>query len=125
MAIHRNDKPGNNSDKYVMIAVIDGIILGIATTLAKIVLNTAFNSLLFMPATWITAFLALTGFVLMQLSLNKANISIVIPVITGLSIASAVITAFFILGESLTTIQTAGIVLILIGTFGIAIGGKR
>ena len=125
MAIHRNDKPGNNSDKYVMIAVIAGIILGIATTLAKIVLNTTFNSLLFMPITWITAFLALAGFVLMQLALNKANISIVIPVITGLSIASAVITAFFILGESLTTIQTAGIVLILIGTFGIAIGGKR
>ena len=125
MAIHRNDNPRNNSDKYVLIAVFSGIILGIATALAKIVLNTELNKIFFMPTTWITAFLALAGFGLMQLVLNKINISIAIPVITGLSIASAVFTAFIVLNESLTTIQTAGIVLILIGTFGIAVGGKQ
>jgi|SRR3989338_1147094 len=125
MAIHRNDNPRDNSDKYVLIAVFAGIILGIATALAKIVLNTELNQIFLMPVTWVTVFLALVGFGLMQLVLNKVNISVVIPVITGLSIASAIFTAFIILDELLTTMQTAGIVLILIGTFGIAVGDKR
>ena len=124
MAIHRNDKPRNNSDKYVLMAVLSGVILGTATALSKIILNSNLNSLLFMPVTWITAFFALSGFLLMQFALSKTNISLVIPIITGLSIAAAVITAFFILGELLTTMQTAGIVLILIGTFGIAVRGR-
>ena len=124
MAIHRNGYFRDNSDKYVLIAVLAGVILGVGTALAKIVLNSNFNSILFMPATWITAFLALTGFGLMQLALNKVSISIVVPIITGLSIASAVFTAFIVLEESLSTMQTAGIVLILIGTFGIAVRGK-
>ena len=124
MVVHRDDYSRNSSDKYVLIAVLTGIILGIVTALAKIVLNTDFDALLFMPVTWITASIALAGFVLMQISLNKVNIYIVIPVITGLSIASAVITAFIILNESLTTMQTIGIVLILIGTFGIAVGRR-
>src|SRR3989344_3340002 len=124
MAIHRNGYSGNNSDKYVLMAVLAGIILGVATSLSNILLNSELTQIFLMPTTWITACLALTGFLLMQLALSKAKISIVIPVITGLSIASAVFTAFVVLNESLTTMQTAGIVLILIGTFGIAVRGR-
>jgi small multidrug resistance pump len=54
--------------------------------------------------------------------LGKFNLSVVYPVVIGLTVFSATVTGAFLLGEKVTTIQWLGIGLMLSGISTIAFG---
>jgi small multidrug resistance pump len=54
--------------------------------------------------------------------LGKFNLSVIYPVVIGLTVLSATITGAFVLGEKVATLQWVGIGLMLTGISAIAIG---
>src|SRR3989338_9354965 len=107
MTKHSNDTR-RHSNGPVVTAIASGILLAAAASLVK---GIVFGiSILLMPQTWMLTLLALTGFYLIQNSMHKGMASVVMPVITGATIA--VSSAIAVLsGERLSYMQITGILL--------------
>jgi uncharacterized membrane protein len=73
------------------------------------------------PVSWIAAACGIAGFLLMQKAMHKEYMSIVLPVITGLSTLISVLLAFGVLNEVLSMTRWIGIVLVIVGTLVIAL----
>ena len=73
------------------------------------------------PMTWITAILAVSGFVLMQKAFHSCNVSTAITTIAGLSIVIPTTLAYMFLAESMNPI---GIALILFGVLILGLSKK-
>jgi len=71
------------------------------------------------PFAWVTGILVLLGFLLMQKALHDGLVTVVIPIISGISIIIPVLLGVALLGEVLTTFQWIGVLLIIIGTAGL------
>ena len=66
------------------------------------------------PLIWVVGIISLVGFLLMQKSLHGEKVAIVAPMIGGISIILPGVLAWLFLGDVISTIKWAGIVLILI-----------
>ena len=71
------------------------------------------------PLAWVTGILVLAGFLLMQKALHDGLVTIVIPIISGISIIIPVLLGVVLLGETLTTFQWFGVLLVIVGTAGL------
>ena len=117
----------NRGSPYISILmpVIAGILIGVAGYLIKIVmssvsLNTGFLvGVLMQPVAYVAGVLGLVGFLIFQKSLYKGKVSVVTPIMSGLSILIPVALAILLLGEPSPPLKLVGIVLILVGVAGL------
>ncbi len=117
---------GRDSSGFnILIAVFAGILIGLAGFLVKIalgsiVLDTSFIfSILQQPLAYLAGLFGLAGFLLFQKALHRGKVSLITPIVTGMGIAVPVVLAFLFLSEIVSTLKIAGIVLILVGVFGL------
>jgi len=111
---------GRSNINHNMIAVVAGLLLGLAAFFLKLVMNEGISiNIVYSPFAWITAVLAIAGFLLMQKAL-QSYVSVVIPMMTGIVILVSVLLAFLFLAESISFLKWLGIALILIGVFGLS-----
>ena len=68
---------------------------------------------------WLAGILGLGGFLFMQKALHHGHVSVVTPVIGGISIALPVVMAFLFLGETVSAMKWLGIALIVGGVIGL------
>ena len=114
-----------SSSINILIAVLAGILIGLAGFLVKlalggIVLDSNFIfSILLKPLAYLSGILGLAGFLLFQKALHRGKVSLITPIVTGMSIAVPVVLAFLFLSEIISTLKIIGIVLILVGVFGL------
>jgi multidrug transporter EmrE-like cation transporter len=71
------------------------------------------------PFMWMVGILSILAFLLMQRALHGSHVSIVSPMIGGIAIVLPVLMAYFWLGEAVSIIKWAGILLVLLGTAGL------
>lgn len=71
------------------------------------------------PFMWFLAVLSIAAFLIMQKALHGSHVSIVSPMVGGISIVLPVIMAWLWLGESVSPLKWAGIILVLVGTVGL------
>jgi drug/metabolite transporter (DMT)-like permease len=113
------DRAGNSLNRTVT-AVLAGLLLGVGAFFLKLVMNEGISmNIIYSPYAWITAVLAVSGFLLMQKALQN-YVSVVIPMITGVVILVSVLLAYVFLAEAIAAIKWLGIALILIGVFGLS-----
>ena len=109
----------------ILMPVIAGVLIGVAGYLIKIVmssvsLNAGFLvGVLTQPLAYVSGVLGLVGFLLFQKSLYKGKVSVVTPIMSGLSILIPVALAILLLGEPSPPLKLVGIVLILVGVAGL------
>ena len=102
-----------------------GFMMGLAAYALKVVLayipmDAYFVlSVLSTPEMWMIGMLSILAFLLMQRALHGAHVSIVSPMIGGIAIILPVLMAYFWLGEAVSLMKWAGIILVLIGTAGL------
>jgi len=124
MATRRHGSAGNNNP-WVVSSLASGLLYGLMAFFLKVSLTgfsfTGPGLLAFVsnPVAWLTGIIALAGFLLMQKALHGGNVTIVVPVIGGISIVVPVLLAFAFLGEAVTALKAIGIVLIIVGTTGL------
>ena len=105
---------------HTIASVFAGLLLGLGAFFLKLVMNEGISiNIIYSPYAWITAILAISGFLLMQRAL-QSYVSVVIPMITGVVILVSVLLAFVFLAEAISSMKWFGIILILIGVFGLA-----
>ncbi len=117
----------NRSSPYlnILMPVVAGILIGVAGYLIKIVmssisLSTSFViDILMQPLAYGAGILGLVGFLIFQKSLFKGKVSVVTPIMSGLSILIPVALAILLLGEPSPPLKLVGIVLILVGVAGL------
>ena len=109
----------------ILMPVVAGILIGVAGYLIKIVmssvsLNAGFLiGVLTQPLACVSRVLGLVGFRIFQKSLFKGKVSVVTPIMSGLSILIPVALAILFLGEPSPPLKLVGIVLILVGVAGL------
>ena len=102
-----------------------GFMMGLAAYAMKVVLayvpmdSYFILSVITTPEMWLIGIMSILAFLLMQRSLHGAHVSIVSPMIGGIAIILPVLMAYFWLGESVSAIKWAGIILVLVGTAGL------
>ena len=111
------------SGRIVLEMLGSGVLLGLAgfalkAGVAELSLDALLPGIFLNPFLWAAGVMGLGGFLLMQKALHGERMTIVTPVIGGVSIALPVILAYFFLAESISPIKWAGIVLILAGVAG-------
>jgi multidrug transporter EmrE-like cation transporter len=89
------------------------------TGLAGMAVESLVISVVASPFMWFLAILSIAAFLIMQKALHSHHVSLVSPMIGGISITLPVLLAFFWLGESISVIKWVGIALVLIGTAGL------
>ncbi|HLD77771.1 MAG TPA: hypothetical protein VJB16_01955 [archaeon] len=107
------------------LAIIIGIVMGFGAFFLRIALSSGFSpaalpALLASPLAWAGALFSVVGFLGMQKALSAGNASVVMPLLGGLSVLVPVALGLAFLGEAVGALKAAGIVLILVGTAGIA-----
>ena len=124
MASRRSNGVRSNHN-WLIVALVSGILYGLMAYFLKISLEgfglSAAGMLIFLsnPYTWLTGLIALSGFLLMQKALYEGHVTLVTPIIGGVSIIIPVVLAFLFLGEVISQIKWIGLILILIGTAGL------
>jgi multidrug transporter EmrE-like cation transporter len=114
--------PNRNNLGFLLLSesLIAGLLLGLAAFFAKSSLQTGLSfSLILNPILWLAAAVGLAGFLLFQKSLHTGRLSIVAPVVGGVSIVIPVILAFFFLAESVPLVKSLGIALVITGVLGL------
>ncbi len=102
-----------------------GLMMGLAAYGLKVVLVRITMDAYFMlsvittPEMWLIGIMSILAFLLMQRALHGSHVSIVSPMIGGIAIILPVLMAYFWLGESVSMLKWAGIVLVLLGTAGL------
>jgi len=120
-----NNNSGNISSDTVLRAACAGVLIGLAWFILKLAVSglaldiNFLLSLLTQPSAYIAGLLGISGFLLFQKSLHDGKVSVVSPIVTGLSIAVPVSLAFLFLSETISTLKIVGIGLILIGIAGL------
>jgi len=115
----------HSSGLSILMPVVAGVLIGVAGFLIKIVMSKVTLSSTFLldvlqnPLAYLAGILGLIGFVIFQKSLYKGKVSIVTPIMNGLSILVPVVLAVLFLAESLSTLKIVGIVLIVVGVAGL------
>ena len=105
--------------------VISGILTGISGLIARIAMKDtgpAFPlmlGVLLNPVLWISSAFGIAGFAYLQKALYKYNISFVGPAVSSIAIITPLVLAAVVLGERISIMGWAGVVLILIGIAGI------
>lgn len=98
-----------------------GVLIGLAgfalkAGVSELALDmSAILGIILTPILWIAAIIGLAGFLLMQKSLHGEKVSIVAPMIGGVSIILPVLLAYFFLGDIISELKWVGIILILVG----------
>lgn len=104
----------------LLIAIVSGLILGAGTLFTKMAMTQevlTLETLVFFPGSWLAVVCGVVGFLLMQRAIYNEYMSIILPVVTGLSTLVSVLLAFTILMESIAITRWIGVVVIIIGTF--------
>lgn len=115
-----------NNFGFAVMPFLAGILIGLAGFLVKIAMSKLTLSPIFLldllqnHLSYLAAAMGLAGFLLFQKSLYTGKISMVIPIINGLSILIPVALAFIFLAESASPMKIIGVVLIVIGIVGIS-----
>ncbi len=121
--IHGNTR--HSSGLIILIAIAAGLLIGLASFVIKIVvsklsLSSGFISgVAYNPISYIAALLGLIGFVLFQKSLQLGKVTMITPIMNGVSIIVPVLLAVLFLSEALPTLKLAGILLIVVGIIGL------
>jgi len=103
----------------IITALLAGLLLGLAAFFLKIVMSGEISrEIIYSPVAWFTLLLAASGFLMMQSAL-QGYVSKIIPIITGNSILVSVVLASIFLGELISILKWIGILLVLIGVFGL------
>jgi drug/metabolite transporter (DMT)-like permease len=111
---------GGDMLNHNITAVIAGLLLGLGAFFLKLTLSGGISmNIIYSPYAWVTALLAVVGFLLMQKAL-QSYVSIVMPLITGVVIFVSVFLAAVFLAEDISAIKWLGIALILVGVFGLS-----
>src|SRR3989338_7002415 len=124
MGLSRSGFSRDSSSVNILVAVLAGILIGLAGISVKLALGTVvldsnfIFSVLKQPLAYLAGFLGLAGFLLFQKALHRGKVSLITPIVTGMSIAVPVVLAFLFLSEIISTLKIIGIVLILVGVFG-------
>lgn len=124
-SVHNRNIPGN----VLTEASLSGTFLGLSAFFAKLSLGLITLDLFFLiqfllnPISWLAILFGILGFLLFQKALHDADMSIVTPLVGGLSIVYPIVLALIFLGETVSVIKWIGIAFILIGVFWL--GGKQ
>lgn len=100
---------------------VAGILIGLAGFFLKSSLLDITNvaGFLLHPVSWVAGILGLAGFMVMQKALHGGHVSVVTPVMAGISIALPVVLAYLFLGEAVSMLKWAGVILIVVGVLGL------
>ncbi len=115
----------HNTRVTILIAVAAGLLIGLAgfvmkTVVSGLVLGKPFLiTVLTSPLSYAAAFLGLVGFILFQKALKTGRVTMITPIMNGISIVIPVIFAVLFLSESLPPLKLAGIILIVTGIIGL------
>lgn len=110
----------------VLTAIAAGALFGLGGFFTKIAVGGAPLAILFSsplvlnPVAWLAALAGIAGFVLLQTALRHGRLSVVTPIITGVSIVVPVLLALAVLGERISPLNGIGILLILAGSIGLS-----
>lgn len=121
MSSGNRDNPGLT----LLMAVIAGLLIGLASFVIKMVVSGLSLTQLFPiivlanPLSYLAGFLGILGFVLFQKSLQIGRITMITPIMNGISIIVPILLAVLFLSESLPALKLAGIVLIVVGIAGL------
>jgi len=125
MGLSRAGFSRDSSSVNILIAVLAGILIGLAGFLVKLALGSVvldsnfIFSVLKQPLAYLAGILGLVGFFLFQKALYRGKVSLITPIVTGMGIVVPVILAVLFLQEIVSTLKIVGIVLILVGVFGL------
>ena len=125
MAVRARSSRRYFSSVVILEMLLAGVLMGLAAFGLKFgVLDISLSSrflleVLSNPLIWAVGVISIIGFVLMQKSLHGEKVAIVTPMIGGISIILPVLLALGFLGETVSALKWAGIILILIGVTGL------
>jgi uncharacterized membrane protein len=103
----------------LLIAVVAGLILGAGTLFTKMAMTQetlTLETLILFPGSWLAVICGVVGFLLMQRAIYNEYMTIILPVVTGLSTLVSVLLAFTVLTENIAITRWIGVVIIIIGT---------
>ena len=104
----------------LLIAVLSGMILGAGTLFTKMAMTQetlTLETLILFPGSWLAVVCGVVGFLLMQRAIYNEYMTIILPVVTGLSTLVSVLLAFVVLTENIAFTRWIGVAIIIIGTF--------
>lgn len=119
---------GNNRDNPrlpIVIAVAAGLLIGLASFMIKTVVSGLvigrpfFITVFTNPLSYISGLIGLLGFILFQKSLKIGRVTMITPIMNGVSIIIPVLLAVVFLSEALPPLKLAGIFLIIAGIIGL------
>ncbi len=116
---------GHSSGLVILIAVVAGVLIGLAsfamkTVVSELPLSSGFvSAVAYNPISYVAGLLGLIGFVLFQKSLQLGKVTMITPIMNGVSIVIPVLLAVLFLSEALPPLKLAGITLIVMGIIGL------
>lgn len=121
MAVRNTGDSRNSAGVIVLEVVSSGVLIGLAGFFLKAGLLGVSGIMSFFvnPAIWIAGIMGLVGFLAMQKALHYGHVSLVTPIISGISIALPVILAYLLLGESVSLLKWTGLAAIVVGVIGL------
>jgi len=124
MAKRRTHNRRHNPVLGITYSAISGVLITAGVFGTKIVLTGGILELLTNPLTYIAGFLALIGFLVMQMALKEWHLSAVMPMITGISVLTSNVLGLFFFSEIISNQKWLAVLLILLGIMFMAAHAK-